>query len=327
MVVKTGMRTRMGEWAYLLAIAVMAVLVGAGLTALSRTDGAQRGMNGVLAWMQDTGMPMRPAMSVMMTTETDPRDAHDVGLDIDLEVPDDVEPGRPADLTITIRHAETGAPVEDVGRSHEAWMHLITTRDDLGTFAHLHPEPNGRPGEFTVTNVFPTAGRYLVHTEFRRQGQMTDVVDRHEVVVGDPRQQPTTSLHPRSRHQVIAGVRVDLHGTAIAGEESRLTFEFSDAATGAPVDDLRPYLAAPGHVVVMPADASGFAHEHAEVEDPRGRPVFALPGQQYGPELDFHTHFDEPGTYRLWGQFRLADGSVITAPFTIEARGSGPGER
>jgi Cu+-exporting ATPase len=73
-------------------------------------------------------------------------------------------------------------------------------------------------------------------------------------------------------------------------------------------------------VVVMPAGGDGFAHDHAEVTDDQGRTVFALPGQAFGPELGFHLEFDGPGVYRLWGQFRLADGRVITTPFTVEAR-------
>ena len=55
------------------------------------------------------------------------------------------------------------------------------------------------------------------------------------------------------------------------------------------------------------------------MEDKKGRSVFALPGQEFGPELDVHVHVDDPGKYRLWGQFRLADGTVITVPFTINA--------
>jgi hypothetical protein len=47
----------------------------------------------------------------------------------------------------------------------------IATRADLGTFAHVHPEPTGRPGEL----VFPTTGRYVINTEFRRQGEMGDI--------------------------------------------------------------------------------------------------------------------------------------------------------
>ena len=53
--------------------------------------------------------------------------------------------------------------------------------------------------------------------------------------------------------------------------------------------------------------------------DDRGRPVFARPGQTFGPELDVHAEFGSPGTYRLWGQFRLATGDVLTVPFTVEA--------
>ena len=56
-----------------------------------------------------------------------------------------------------------------------------------------------------------------------------------------------------------------------------------------PVDDLQPYLGAAGHVVVMRADGSMFAHQHAEVDDDQGRPVFALPGQTFGPDLDLHA--------------------------------------
>jgi P-type Cu+ transporter len=319
-ILRPSLRSRASSVAFLVAVAVVAVAVGAGFTALSRTDTAQRGMNGVLAWMQDTGMPMRPAMSVMMTTEAGPVDAQDAGVETEVVLPADVRPGVPTTVVVRVSDAETGAPVEDVVRSHEAWMHLIATRDDLGSFSHVHPEPTGRPGELAVEVTFPTAGRYLLHTEFRRQGQVTDVLDRHEVVVGDPATVEPVTLAPSPREVVVDGVRVRLDGDPVTDEESRLTFSFSDAETGEPVTDLQPYLAAAGHVVVLAEDGSGFAHEHAEVEDAQGRPVFALPGQEFGPELDVHTHLDDPGTYQLWGQFRTADGRVLTVPFTVEAR-------
>ena len=70
----------------------------------------------------------------------------------------------------------------------------------------------------------------------------------------------------------------------------------------------------------MRADGQTFAHEHAEVTDAAGRPVFALPGQTFGPELEVHADFPTAGTYQLWAQFRLADGDVITVPFTVQAR-------
>jgi len=83
--------------------------------------------------------------------------------------------------------------------------------------------------------------------------------------------------------------------------------------------NLQPYLAAAGHIVIMRADGQTFAHEHADVRDSSGAPVFALPGTTFGPDLPVHVHFEEAGTYRLWGQFRLASGRIITIPFTVEA--------
>jgi Cu+-exporting ATPase len=314
-----GLRSRIGQYGYLAVIAVVAVAIGAGLTAASRTDTARRGMNGVLAWTQSVGMPMRPAMSTMMTTEIPPADALDAGVRVALHLPADVRPGAPTRITVDLTDARTGRPVTDLGRSHEVWMHLIATRDDLGTFAHVHPEPTGRPGELGVTMTFPTPGRYVINTEFRQQGSMADLHDRQVVTLAGsaPAARP---LIAGPRTVTVDGVRVELTGQVRAGASSELTFRLTDAATGRPLDDLRPYLAAAGHVVVMRGDAQTFAHEHADVRDSDGNPVFALPGQTFGPDLPVHLSFDAPGTYKLWGQFRLADGTVITAPFTVQAR-------
>lgn len=312
------MRTRVAQYAYLTGVAVVALAIGGTLTAVSRMDFAERGMNGTLAWMQGTGMPMRPAMSTMMTAEVPPTEAHEAGLDVELDVPDVTRPGVPTRVTATVVDAETGEPVTDLTRSHEAWMHLIATREDLGTFAHVHPEPTGQAGELAVDVTFPTAGRYIVNTEFRQRGEMADVHQRQLVTVAGAAPEPVT-LEAGLRTTVVDGVEVELAGDAVVGERSDLHFEFTEASTGESVDDLQPFLAAAGHVVVMRADGATFAHEHAEVEDENGRPVFATPGQTFGPELDVHAEFDSPGIYRLWGQFRLADGKVLTVPFTVEA--------
>ena len=73
------LRTRVGGWAYLVTVAATALALGAGFTWASRTETAQHGMNGLLAWTEGMGMPMRPAMSVMETTETPPVSPHDTG--------------------------------------------------------------------------------------------------------------------------------------------------------------------------------------------------------------------------------------------------------
>ncbi|SFK57723.1 heavy metal translocating P-type ATPase [Geodermatophilus ruber] len=318
-ILRPPLRARVGQYAFLGGVAVLALAIGAGLTALSRTDAAQRGMNGVLAWTQSTGMPMRPAMSTMMTAQIEPASSVDAGIDVRLDVPDGVRPGEPTRVVVRLVDVATGEPMGDLARSHEVWAHLIATRADLGTFAHVHPEPTGRPGELAVELTFPTAGSYRIDTEFRRQGEMGDVHDVATLTVDGPAP-AAVPVEAGPRIRVVDGVRVQLEGDAVAGETSDLRFSFTDATTGRPLTDLRPYLAAAGHVVVMRGDGTTFAHEHADVEDADGDPVFALPGQEFGPELDVHAAFPTPGPYRLWGQFRLADGSVLTVPFTVAAR-------
>jgi Cu+-exporting ATPase len=253
-----------------------------------------------------------------MTAEVPPAEAADAGVEVRLDVPSTTRPGEPTRVVATVVDAASREPVGDLTRSHEAWMHLIATREDLGTFAHVHPLPTGRPGQLAVEITFPTAGRYVVNTEFRRQGEMDDVHQTQVVTVAGPEPQPVV-LTEGPRTAVVDGIRVDLEGDVEVGGRSDLDFTLSDAGTGRPVDDLQPYLAAAGHVVVMRADGQTFAHEHAEVDDEDGRPVFALPGQTFGPELDVHAEFPTAGVYRLWAQFRLADGDVVTVPFTVQA--------
>jgi Cu+-exporting ATPase len=105
-------------------------------------------------------------------------------------MPRAITPGQPARVTVTLTSAGTGAPVTDLTLSHQVWMHLIATRADLGTFAHVHPEPTGQPGQLAVTLVFPTAGRYVINTEFRRDGEMADIHDRQVISIPAPRRPP-----------------------------------------------------------------------------------------------------------------------------------------
>jgi Cu+-exporting ATPase len=314
-------RARVGQYAYLTGVAVLALALGSGLTAVSRMDVAGHGMNGQLAWAQGTGMPMRPAMSVMMTADVPATDAAGAGIDVRLDLATDVRAGQPTRLVATLLDTTTGRPVEDLTRSHEAWMHLIATRDDLGTFTHIHPRPTGQPGQLAVDITFPTAGRYIINTEFRRQGEMADVHARQMITVPGPASAPVT-LTESPRSVIVDGIRVQLDGAAETRRESTLHFTLTDATTGRPVNDLQPYLAAAGHVVIMRADGQTFAHEHAEVIDADGRPVFALPGTTFGPDLDVHAEFPTAGIYQVWAQFRLADGDLLTAPFTLRANES-----
>jgi Cu+-exporting ATPase len=170
---------------------------------------------------------------------------------------------------------------------------------------------------FAVTAEFPTGGDYTAHIEFRQQGQMTAVLAAIPLQVAGTAPAPVGVPAADVRTQVEAGVRVDLNGDAVLVDESDLHFEFSDATTGEPVTELQPYLGAAGHVAVISADGARFSHRHAETLDDQGRPVLAVPGTQFGPDLGLHVRFEEPGAYRLFAQFRLANERVITLPFVV----------
>jgi Cu+-exporting ATPase len=322
-IVHPPLRTRITQYAYLGAIAAVAITLGVAFTVASRSDAASHGMNGQLAWLQGTGMTMRPSMSVMMTTDVPPVDADEAGIEAAYSVPASARAGERTRVVIDLRDANTGEPVTNLTRTHEVWMHLIATRSDLGTFAHVHPEPTGRPGQLAVDMTFPTPGSYTLHTEFAMQGGMSNILDKHTITIHGTPPPASAPLQAGPRERVVDGVRVTLHGDAVADSTSDLSFTFADATTGRPVESLKPYLAAAGHIVVLRADGRDFAHEHSEAKDANGRPVFALPGRQFGPELDAHFHFHTTGVYQLWAQFRLDNGHVITVPFTVEATYSG----
>ena len=298
-----GFVTRVRDGGYLLVTAVIAISIGAGLTYLSRTEPAQRGMNGILEWAQGMS-PMRPSMTEMHEVDIAPVASAESGIDVAIT-------RREGGLRFLVTDAATGDPVTDLGRTHQAWMHVIVTSQDLSWFRHLHAEPTGRPGELETDVTFPAGGTYRVDTEFRRRADMADVLDRQQLTV-EGTQPPAVPLEASPRSSTVDNLTVTLEGTPVADQQSDLHFGFEDS-TGKVVDDLQPYLGAAGHVVVMSADGETFVHGHAEGDE------LAVPGASFGPELGLHLDVPKAGLYRLWAQFRLGDGEVITVPFTVEA--------
>ncbi|MFE6508174.1 heavy metal translocating P-type ATPase [Nocardioides sp. NPDC057767] len=304
-----GFLTKARDGGYLLVTAVVALSIGAALTYLSRTEPAQRGMNGILEWAQGMS-PMRPSMTEMHEVDIAPVASDESGIDVAIT-------RREGGLRFLVTDAGTGEPVTDLGRTHQAWMHVIVTSADLSWFRHLHAEPTGRPGELETDVTFPAGGTYRVDTEFRRRADIADVLDRQQLTI-DGTQPPAVPLEASPRSSTVDNLTVTLEGTLVADQQSDLHFRFEDS-NGKIVDDLQPYLGAAGHVVVMSADGETFVHGHAEGAE------LAVPGATFGPELGLHLDVPKTGLYRLWAQFRLGDGEVITVPFTVEAVDSAEG--
>jgi P-type Cu+ transporter len=316
------LRERVAEYAYLVGIAVVALAIGAAALYFARPGHSAGGH------AADTPADVNRVGATTMTGETGSvLSAAEAGVRAELGAPPAIQPGVPVRLAYTLADEQSGAPIQDVVISHEQPMHLIAVRRDLQQFQHVHPAPTGRPGEYAVDVTFAEPGTYILYDEFTRaNGQ--EIVQRDELVVGVP-SGPAQLAEDRAPKTVSNDARVALVGaeTVRVGGQARLTFRLDNPQTGEGVRDLRPYLGAPAHVVIMSEDGATFAHTHGEAV---GAPAAAhgdahggssdahgSSGQSYGPEIEFHHAFAAPGLYKVWGQFLDHHGNVITADFVV----------
>ena len=236
-----SLRSRVEESAYLVGIAVLALALGAGFTWLSRTDQAERGMNGVLDLVRGHGDADAAAderdggdrRTARQRPRRGPRRSS-------VDVPADVRPG-----TADHRHRDRARRRDRrAGRRpgpHPPGVDAPDRHPRRPRHVRAHPPRAHRePTACSPSRrVFPTAGDYALHTEFRRQGQMADVLDSHEVTVAGDR--PGARARPgrttcASRRSAACGSGSTARPAS--GETSDFTLPFADAATGAPVDDI-----------------------------------------------------------------------------------------
>ena len=251
------------------------------------------------------------------------------------------EPGKPADLTLSLIDKATGTTPK-LTVAHEKLLHLIVVRKDLGDFQHLHPEQQA-DGMMTVQARFPTAGEYLVFADFTPEGAGQQVARQTITVAGDA---PTAeTLTPDAGQPKADGdvqATVALQPAQLAPKAmSMLTFNLTNAKTGKPVADLKPYLGAMGHAVILSQDGQDFLHAHpaehgaghgAGTEQHGGGAHEGHGGHDAHAGKDahsghggmatapssvmFHTEFPRAGLYKVWGQFN-AGGKVRTVSFVV----------
>jgi P-type Cu+ transporter len=169
-------RARIGEYTYLVGIALVAIVVGVASLALAQPEHGD--MTGTASAMP---MPM------------DMQSAADAGVRVDLAAPSAIAPGEPTTLSYRLTDASTNAPITDVQISHEQPMHLIVVSEDLEQFQHVHPQPGTQAGTYSVDVTFPTAGTYLLYDEFTRASG-EDLVEQDRLTVGDGASGPRISM-------------------------------------------------------------------------------------------------------------------------------------
>ena len=314
---------RVREYAYLVAIAVLALGVGAASLVYAQP--------GDTAGSEHATMPRNSHTIGTNARQSTPTE----GTRVEVTAPAAVRPGEAAPFTYTVTDAETDAPVTDIVESHERPMHLIAVSRDLQEFQHIHPEPTGEPGQFGVAATFPSAGSYILFGELQR-ATGDDVVKRHDLTVGAAGSGATGAarLTEDALPKTAGQIRVSIFGTEGIRARQGATFRFrlENAATGQPVTDMQPYLGAPAHAVILSDDVTRFAHTHGEaVGAPAAGGAGAghaagghgagahadAPAAGFGPEIAVHHTFPVPGLYKLWAQFQSASGEVITADYVV----------
>jgi hypothetical protein len=191
-----------------------------------------------------------------------------------------------------------GEPVTSFEPEQGKLLHLIVVRTDFTGYQHLHPRL-GRDGVWSVDVRTPRAGRYRAIADF--------VIDGRKYVLGtalatDGRAADAPLPAPALTAST-GGYDVELQRPAVLepGEEAQLTFRVT--RRGRPVTGLQPYLGAYGHLVALHAPDLAYSHVHPDGED------------RAAGAITFDTELDEPGSYRLFLQFR-AGGEVRTVAFT-----------
>ena len=209
-------------------------------------------------------------------------------------------------LRITLREPDTDRRVAGLATVHERLLHLFIIDRSLQFFRHVHPEQIG-DGTFELREFIPP-GAYVVIADFLPQGAASQMVERAIVTPGY--KGPVFPAAPDlsrevTRERVADGVRVQLESRDLkAGREGVLRFTLSDAASGAPVTDLEPFLGAPGHMLIVNPDLTEADHVHPD--EPTAR----------GPSITFQPMFPAGGFYKLWVQFQRK-GVVTTVPFVV----------
>jgi hypothetical protein len=197
-------------------------------------------------------------------------------------------------------------PVISFAEVHDKQVHLIVVRRDLTGYWHLHPSADG-DGRWTVLLPALAPGDYRVFADFSpAESEESFTVSADLAVVGDGAERELPA--PATKFE-IEDYEVDLTGTLVPGQPSRLAFSVRRA--GQPVTDLQPYLGAYGHLVAVRAGDLAYVHVH-----PDGSPGDGATAP--GPDVAFHAHVADAGTYRLFLDFQHGD-TVRTAEFTLVA--------
>jgi DMSO/TMAO reductase YedYZ heme-binding membrane subunit len=252
------------------------------------------------------------------TTRYDPHAAHRKGYSRDYVMdvqtsPSQIVAGQPVTMKFKITDKRTGRPLTRYQVLQEKLMHVVVLRQDLNSYAHIHPEHDGGD-TFTVVHTFPTDGTYGLFVEYSPP-DFYENLSIAQVRVGSTNLSSPASLSVDNRSKVFEDayrVTLTVPETIRVNDTVDVTLTLTDEKTGEPIVDLETYLGAFGHMSAASEDMQAYTHVH-----PLTVPL--VPSDLGGPSVQFSTFFPKPGKYKLFTQFQHK-GKVFVTDFVVEAK-------
>lgn len=162
--------------------------------------------------------------------------------------------GARARLTLRVRHPVSDELVRQFVEVHEKLFHLFVVSHDLRHFEHVHPALIA-DGSFEIDVTLPRAGAYQLYADFWPEGGTPQLLQRTLLTAGfvDDPETARARLQPdigdKSDRGIIVKLQLSAGDGLVAGRQEMFRLRLSDAASGAPVTDLQPFLGASGHAL------------------------------------------------------------------------------
>jgi hypothetical protein len=231
-------------------------------------------------------------------------------------------------IDIWMTSPASAAPIREYAVEMTKKLHVVIVTTDFKTFLHIHPVL-GADGHFRIDQQFPAPDKYYLYAD----GEPNDgdhQVFRFDFSIGAGAPSKQRDLMPTGREVNVGPYTVDLSKAKLtAGGMDMIQVQILKGDD--PARDLHPYLGVPAHAVFLNSADLSYVHVHptpmsgmnmnmmgmspsamrsmtAEMPDSANSP----------PEMMLHVSVREPGTYKLWLQFRGGD-QLYIAPFVLTA--------
>lgn len=235
---------------------------------------------------------------------------------VGLEHPAVINPGDQVPLRFVVYDANTGSPPKGFQILYTKPAHLVIVNSSLNYYSHIHPQPDGNG--FNITTSFPAPGRYHLYINFQPIGAIEQQYAA-SVDVGQFSSPDSATQTPESNPtDTQSGYQVSLDAGNLSAAKLTVGQQTVNihvtGPDGQPAGNLKPYLDAFGHMVMVKEDSYDYLHIHPNnltppgPNDSGGPDVKFLPIGLYGPI--------KPGVYRIFLQLN-PDNQLLTFNFTV----------